>query len=378
MIRDPLCMLDMDVPVDGADAFVLTTTERRRDLTPIPVVDPRGDRRACRHRTTRTSCPSLARHGQHVVVEALKAKSDLWLDDVDVFFPYDGFSIITLGWIENVGYCEPGEAGRFMQEHWDEAASGMLIDGRVPMNPHGGSLSEGASRGTGHLREAVTQLRGDAGERQVPRRDDRADRLRRVLLQLPGRDPPAAVSEHRFYGELAEWWPLVSPPEDYAEEAAEYARLLAAHPRPVVEVLELGSGGGHNAVHLRAHFTLTLVDQSASMIEQSRRLNPGCEHHVGDMRAIRLDRAFDAVFIHDAIDYLTTEDDLAAASGNRRRPLPTGRDGAVRPGSHRGGLRPRQRPRRHRRTRRSGDPLPGVELGPRPDRHRASARCTPS
>ena len=44
----------------------------------------------------------------------------------------------------------------------------MLIDGRIPINPHGGSLSEGATRGSGHLREAVVQLRGEAGERQVP------------------------------------------------------------------------------------------------------------------------------------------------------------------------------------------------------------------
>ncbi len=102
-----------------------------------------------------------------MVVESLKARGELWLDDVDVFFPYDGFSIITLGWIENVGYCKPGGAGRFMEEHWDEKSGRVLINGRVPMNPHGGSLSEGASRGTGHLREAVTQLRGEAGPRQV-------------------------------------------------------------------------------------------------------------------------------------------------------------------------------------------------------------------
>lgn len=167
MIRAPLCMLDMDVPVDGADAFVLTTTERAKRMTQTPVVVHAASAGVV-GRNDEDQLPSLARHGQHVVVEALKARSEFWIDDVDVFFPYDGFSIITLGWIENVGYCKPGGSGRFMQEHWDEKSGRVLIRGRVPMNPHGGSLSEGASRGTGHLREAVMQLRGDAGPRQVP------------------------------------------------------------------------------------------------------------------------------------------------------------------------------------------------------------------
>ncbi|MBW2425835.1 MAG: thiolase family protein [Deltaproteobacteria bacterium] len=166
MIRDPLCMLDMDVPVDGADAFVLTTTEKAREMTSNPVVIHAATAGMI-GRNDEDQLPDLRRHGQHVVVETLKERSELWLDDVDVFFPYDGFSIITLGWIENFGFCPPGGAGRFMREHWDDEAGCVMIDGRIPMNPHGGSLSEGASRGTGHLREAVTQLRGEAGERQV-------------------------------------------------------------------------------------------------------------------------------------------------------------------------------------------------------------------
>jgi acetyl-CoA acetyltransferase len=166
MIRDPLCMLDMDIPVDGADAFILTTTEKAKKLSPNPVV-VHAATAGMVGKNDEDQLPDLTRHGQHIVVEALKERSDVWIDDVDVFFPYDGFSIITLGWIENVGYAKPGQAGRFMQEHWDENLGCVMIDGKVPMNPHGGSLSEGASRGTGHLREAVTQLRGDAGERQV-------------------------------------------------------------------------------------------------------------------------------------------------------------------------------------------------------------------
>ncbi len=118
----------------------------------------------------------------------------------------------------------------------------------------------------------------------------------------------------RMYTDLAPWWLWVSQPEDYADEAAFVHALLQqyCHP-PARTVLELGSGGGNNASHLKAHYDLTLVDLSPHMLEVSQRLNPECEHQVGDMRAARLGRLFDAVFIHDAIDYMTTEADLRAA-----------------------------------------------------------------
>ncbi|MCE2392636.1 MAG: thiolase family protein [Proteobacteria bacterium] len=167
MIREPLSMLDMDLPVDGADAFVLTTAERARELRPDPVLIHAASVGLV-DRNDEDQLLDLSRHGQHVVIEQLKAKSDLWLSDVDVYLPYDGFTIITLNWIENAGWCEPGGAGRFLESHWDAAGNRVLIDGRVPMNPHGGSLSEGATRASGHIREAVVQLRGTAGERQVP------------------------------------------------------------------------------------------------------------------------------------------------------------------------------------------------------------------
>ena len=122
-----------------------------------------------------------------------------------------------------------------------------------------------------------------------------------------------APAEHRFYGELAVWWPLISPPEDYAEEAAYAAALLESAHGPVREVLELGSGGGHVALYLKQRFAMTLVDLSADMLAVSRRLNPECEHVQGDMRSLRLGRAFDAVFVHDAVDYMTTEADLRRA-----------------------------------------------------------------
>jgi SAM-dependent methyltransferase len=123
----------------------------------------------------------------------------------------------------------------------------------------------------------------------------------------------AMTEEYRFYGELARWWPLISPPEEYTEEAGEAAELLGSAAIPVREVLELGSGGGHNAFHLKSRFAMTLVDLYEEMLAVSRRLNPECDHYQGDMRTVRLGREFDAVFVHDAIDYMTTEDDLRRA-----------------------------------------------------------------
>lgn len=120
---------------------------------------------------------------------------------------------------------------------------------------------------------------------------------------------------NQFYYELAEWWYLISPPEEYAEEAGFFLELLTEiTTRPDATLLELGSGGGNNGYHMKRAFAhVTLSDVSAQMIALSQTLNPDCEHHVEDMRSMRLGREFDAVFIHDAIDYMTTLDDLRQA-----------------------------------------------------------------
>lgn len=117
-----------------------------------------------------------------------------------------------------------------------------------------------------------------------------------------------------FYSELAPWWPLISPVEEYREEALEILRVLRrAHPG-ARSLLELGSGGGHVASYLKNEFaTLTLTDTSAEMLEVSRVLNPECEHLTADMRTLRSGRRFDVVLAHDAIDYMTTQADLARA-----------------------------------------------------------------
>ena len=122
-----------------------------------------------------------------------------------------------------------------------------------------------------------------------------------------------AVTGVKLYDELAAWWPVFSDPLEYRREAAHIARVLrkATTPAPRT-VLELGSGGGNSAFHLKAHFAMTLVDRSPRMLKVSRKLNPECEHIKGDIRVVRLGRTFDAVFVHDAICHMTTEPDLRA------------------------------------------------------------------
>jgi SAM-dependent methyltransferase len=120
----------------------------------------------------------------------------------------------------------------------------------------------------------------------------------------------AVPGGYRLYQDLAAWWPLISPPREYAEEAAYLKAVLTSAQIPVREVLDLGSGGGHVAVHLKGSLVLTLVDLSEQMLSVSRGLNPECAHREGDMRTARLGRTFDAVLVHDAVDYITSEDDL--------------------------------------------------------------------
>jgi hypothetical protein len=124
----------------------------------------------------------------------------------------------------------------------------------------------------------------------------------------------ASIPAGRLYEDLAFLMPLVSPPEEYAEEASHWREILrdklgdGKH-----KVLELGAGGGHNLSHLTADFELTATDISETMLGQCGRLNPGVELIPGDMRTLRLRRVFAAVLIHDAISYMLTEPDLLAA-----------------------------------------------------------------
>jgi len=117
----------------------------------------------------------------------------------------------------------------------------------------------------------------------------------------------------KLYDELAEWWPIMADPAEYREEALYFDRLLSASSKPAPRtVLDLGSGSGNNAFHLKAHFAMTLVDRSPQMLAVNRAVNPECEHLLGDIRTLRLGRTFDAVFVHDAVCHMTTESDLRA------------------------------------------------------------------
>jgi SAM-dependent methyltransferase len=129
-----------------------------------------------------------------------------------------------------------------------------------------------------------------------------------------------SVESARLYADLAEWWPLLSPPKHYVEEAEDLLGLLldpaAGGARTL---LELGSGGGSLAFHLKRHFSLTLTDRSPRMLAVSRDVNPEAEHIAGDMRTLALGREFDRVLIHDAIMYAVTPDEVRAAIATAAR-----------------------------------------------------------
>lgn len=123
----------------------------------------------------------------------------------------------------------------------------------------------------------------------------------------------ADIRINRMYDEFAHYWPLISAPEDYVQEAHHWREALREKLGPGRhEILELGVGGGNNLSHLTSDFNATAVDLSEKMLAVFRKLNPDVEHHVGDMRTVRLNRKFRAVLIHDAVNYMLTEEDLRA------------------------------------------------------------------
>ena len=117
----------------------------------------------------------------------------------------------------------------------------------------------------------------------------------------------------KLYSDLASWFHLLTAPADYAESASYAVHVIQeATAIPIKTVLELGSGGGNNASHLKAHVQMTLTDLSPAMLDLSRTINPECGHIQGDMRTLRLGRIFDAIFVSDAVMYLTSEAELRA------------------------------------------------------------------
>jgi acetyl-CoA acetyltransferase len=166
MISTPLCLFDCDVPADGSTAFVVSHVDAAADGRHAPVhVNAVGT--ALRGRPSWDQWDSPTRTAMHYAGQSLWERTDLTPADVDVAQLYDGFSILTVLWLEALGFCGEGEAGAFLGD-----GSRIALDGSLPLNTAGGQLSAGRLHGLGLIHEAVLQLRGQAGERQVPGRHE--------------------------------------------------------------------------------------------------------------------------------------------------------------------------------------------------------------
>jgi len=123
----------------------------------------------------------------------------------------------------------------------------------------------------------------------------------------------ATKNQWRLYRDLAWTWPIISPPKDYIEESERIKRLIRKHSKiPVKTVLNLGCGGGHVDWVLKRYFTITGIDISTNMLKNARKLNPQVTYLKADMRRIRLKKEFDAVVLHDSVNYMLTRNDLKA------------------------------------------------------------------
>ena len=162
MISTPLCLYDCDVPADGATAFVISSADHARDM-PRPPIRFEALGSALRDRPSRYQRGDLTSMAGWDAARHLWSRTELTPADVDIAQLYDGFSWLTVMWLEALGFCGQGEAGAFLG---DDGAS-IARDGPLPLNTGGGQLSGGRLHGFGLLFEAVVQLRGQAGERQV-------------------------------------------------------------------------------------------------------------------------------------------------------------------------------------------------------------------
>ncbi|MGB9221923.1 thiolase C-terminal domain-containing protein [Mycobacterium sp.] len=160
-ITTPFGLYDCDVPCDGAIAVIVSAVDAARDLPKTPVlVEAVGTQiieRIDWDQSTLTHEPQVLGQAAHVWT-----RTSLRPTDVDVAELYDGFTMNCLSWIEALGFCGIGEAKEFL-----DGGKNIARDGLLPLNTHGGQLSHGRTHGMGLLHEAVTQLRGEAGARQV-------------------------------------------------------------------------------------------------------------------------------------------------------------------------------------------------------------------
>jgi acetyl-CoA acetyltransferase len=160
MISSPICLYDCDVPVDGATAIVVSAAGTASGLrAPVRIEAMAG---VVDGRPLWDQWADMGRVG-HGAAAAMWARTDLRPADVDVAQLYDGFTIEAVWWLEAMGFCGTGEAGAFV-----EGGKRITFGGELPLNTWGGQLSGGRLHaGFGHIAEAVRQLRGEAGDRQV-------------------------------------------------------------------------------------------------------------------------------------------------------------------------------------------------------------------
>lgn len=161
MIADPLCLFDCDLPCDGSTALVISHVDTATDSAHVPIqVHAVGT--AVRGRPSWDQWEDFATFPGAGPAAQLWERADLKPSDVDVAQLYDGFSMITVLWLEALGFCDRGGAASFLED-----GDNIALLGRLPLNTNGGQLSAGRLHGFGFLHEAVVQLRGDGGDRQV-------------------------------------------------------------------------------------------------------------------------------------------------------------------------------------------------------------------
>ncbi len=160
-ITKPLRILDCDYPCDSGSAVIFTTEERARDLRQ-PAVLVEASALSAIHDMNFELLPDMVRTSPAHCGELLWSRTSLRPADVDTAHLYDGFSVITFQWLEGLGLCPPGQAGAFIEE------GNTRLDGACPTNTDGGAINVGRRHGANFCIEAVRQLRGQCGDRQVP------------------------------------------------------------------------------------------------------------------------------------------------------------------------------------------------------------------
>ena len=161
MISTPFRLLDCDAPVDGSTAVIVSAAEHARHVDhPVARVEAVGT--AIRGRPSWDQWDDMTTMSARDAGAMVWERTDLTPADVDVAELYDGFSFLAMAWLEALGFCGRGESGPFV-----EGGHRIALDGELPVNTHGGQLSAGRLHGFGFVHEAVLQLRGEAGARQV-------------------------------------------------------------------------------------------------------------------------------------------------------------------------------------------------------------------